>query len=133
MHCPECKSEIKDHKKYCPECGALLILESKNANSYPEPSSKESEKDSVNIIEYAGFWRRFAALIIDDVILMFMITIFSFYFFATADPMYGEDFIFGFYSTLFVILISWLYYAGMESSKWQATIGKIAIGITVLI
>lgn len=114
MICHKCKTEIAEHFKYCPECGAAQII----------------DKDIIEF-KYAGFWRRFAALIIDDVVLILMILIFGFGFFISTDLILYEDFTMEFFSSIIAILISWLYYAGMESSRWRATIGKIAIGIVV--
>jgi uncharacterized RDD family membrane protein YckC len=61
---------------------------------------------------HAGFWRRFAAYMLDYLIFLIPSSI----------PMLG-------------ILVSlfgrWLYYALMESSGWQATLGKRAMGIKV--
>lgn len=65
-------------------------------------------------MEYAGFWRRFVAYIIDGLILGIIDAIFM----AAKMP----------YAVLFV---SWLYYALMESSNMQATLGKMALGLYV--
>ena len=66
---------------------------------------------------YAGFWRRVAATIIDLIILYLFSIVMAVW--STLDP------------TPLVFMISWFYYAGMESSRLQATIGKICIGIKV--
>lgn len=84
--------------------------------------------------EYAGFWLRFVALIIDGIVmaipqyaLMFaMIGSFS------VQPEDAADMlpVLMIYYVL-IIVMQWLYYALMESSKNQATLGKMALGIKV--
>jgi len=82
---------------------------------------------------YAGFWRRFLAVIIDGIILniVFYIisAIFGFPYGMSGGTARSAGF-FGF-SNLISIIIGWLYYAFMESSTKQATLGKMALGIKV--
>jgi uncharacterized RDD family membrane protein YckC len=79
---------------------------------------------------YASFWDRFGAFLIDILLLgaaQFAIGFAIGYDFTdpNADPDKSN--------TLNVIsfLIGFFYYAGMESSKNQATLGKMALGIKV--
>jgi len=91
--------------------------------------------------EYAGFWIRFLAYIIDGIVLsIFYVPIF-FLFFAPpagfAAISNDMDALLAFYSGLtgywlILILIQVLYFAGMQSSKYQATLGKMAIGVIVI-
>lgn len=67
---------------------------------------------------YAGFWKRFVAYLIDGIILGIVAAIFN----ATMDEAVA--------GTVGAI-IGWLYFAGMESSSRQATIGKSVLGIYV--
>lgn len=63
---------------------------------------------------YAGFWKRFAAILIDGIIL------------GVINGILGK------LSTGYIsILTSWVYYAVCESSSAQATIGKMVLGIKV--
>ncbi|MCF8242877.1 MAG: RDD family protein [Melioribacteraceae bacterium] len=111
-------------------------------------------------VRYAGFWRRFVALIIDELIIgavQFILffpfwIIFGFSIFALDD---GDEFK-KYTSTIFTgyddevsvaaitilvfvivamiivsVIVKWLYYALMESSTKQATLGKMALGIKV--
>ena len=80
---------------------------------------------------YAGFWKRFAAFLIDTLIVLV--------------PAFVIDFVIGFImavggsteeeiETVFYLLgliIRWLYFASMESSRLQGTLGKMALGIMV--
>ncbi|MDA1312397.1 MAG: RDD family protein [Acidobacteria bacterium] len=92
--------------------------------------------------EYAGFWWRFLAMFIDG-----FVTAVPNFFISFAAQMVGvfavlgsgqnEDVaavvggIFGLLGALLTVLISWLYEAGMVSSRYQATLGKMAVGIVV--
>jgi uncharacterized RDD family membrane protein YckC len=81
---------------------------------------------------YAGFWKRVAALIIDTIITTiggFAIGV-VFGFIWGAAGMYDEK-TFGQQGMLLGLIIYWLYFALMESSSNQATLGKRALGIKV--
>ncbi len=83
---------------------------------------------------YAGFWIRVLAYIIDTIILALAGSVLgAIYVFSVLgldnDPSYlsgGADLL-----NLFSIIISVAYFAGMESSTWQATLGKKALGLVV--
>jgi uncharacterized RDD family membrane protein YckC len=68
--------------------------------------------------QYAGFWRRFLALVIDGVI------------FGAIEGVVGR--ILGYeVAGGMNLILSWLYYSLMESSKTQATLGKMVMGLKV--
>lgn len=71
--------------------------------------------------EYAGFFRRLAAIIIDGLILGTIGRWIGTLFFSPEDLRISA----------FATLIGWLYFAFMESSKFQGTIGKLALKIKV--
>lgn len=88
------------------------------------------EETTDNVV-YSGFWRRFAAFLIDMVLVSLVILILSaaMGFSVGIGGVGGPGMsILGF---LIAIAAPWLYYAGMESSKHQATIGKMAMGMAV--
>ena len=100
-------------------------------------------------VGYAGFWLRFVAAIIDGLILLAVRKILFLPFgirtgmgmgmggifrggrqpqdFSALMPMLGLMFRIAIISAL----IQWLYFSLMESSVWQATLGKKALGLTV--
>ncbi len=88
-------------------------------------------EDTTDNIVYSGFWRRFAAFLIDSVIVGLVILILS----AAMGFSVGVGGVGGAGATAYSILVAiaapWLYWAGMESSKHQATIGKMALGMAV--
>jgi uncharacterized RDD family membrane protein YckC len=103
-----------------------------------------SKEEVLNMPNYAGFWRRFAAHLIDGIVLGIPVTILvALLGVGTAslsNNINSEEgtvaFVLGFlaaYSVVFIITFigSWLYYSLMESSSNQATLGKMALGIIV--
>ena len=89
-------------------------------------------------MNYAGFWKRFAAAVIDLFIFqissfilgMFFGVYFGMFFGMVPDDLDGLNY----YSIFFNILgalMFWIYYAAFESSAKQATPGKMALGIKV--
>ena len=89
---------------------------------------------------YAGFWTRFAAMTIDGVIIIFFTTFLRWliqdslnlhpYEYSYDDELNLRIISYALWS-LNLIIIQWCYFAGMESSPLQATIGKLATGIYV--
>jgi uncharacterized RDD family membrane protein YckC len=82
---------------------------------------------------YAGFWRRFAALLIDSLIAGVAGFLIGFVIGIVVAASGGDDIDGGWSALINVVsVVGWfLYYALMESSSYQATIGKIALGIQV--
>jgi len=98
-------------------------------------------------VEYAGFWMRFLALLIDNVVMgfAFVLILIPLVFLTGLQGFIGEFHpnedlndagIFMLVSLVFlvataILLLTWLYHALMESSEWQATFGKKALGLVV--
>ncbi|HVP46525.1 MAG TPA: RDD family protein [Bryobacteraceae bacterium] len=92
---------------------------------------------------YAGFWRRFVAMVIDGLVLspILLIILASSGLFGLMSGATGDRNMAGLGAALLGIGIvlglvvylvsSWLYHAWMESSGYQATLGKMALGIIV--
>ena len=93
---------------------------------------------------YAGFWLRFVAWFIDAIILSIVSSFITLPFLAASGmrdmllnhpPQTPEELLafFGTFSKLILITfcIKWLYYAILESSPWQATVGKKTLGLEV--
>ena len=91
-------------------------------------------------VEYAGFWNRAAAWLIDGVItvvggLLIAAPIFAFLLLAIlgqgsdgADTMFP---VLQVINNLISVVAGWLYFALMESSRYQGTVGKLAVQIKV--
>jgi len=92
-------------------------------------------------MKYAGFWIRFVAWLIDYAVLSVMIFVLTFFFGiviglalgSSGDLSGGETIgVLNFLGFSLGIIVQWLYYAIMESSSKQATLGKMAVGIKVI-
>jgi uncharacterized RDD family membrane protein YckC len=104
-----------------------------------EPSSKPSSREdskremdqtvSASMVKYAGFWKRFAALIIDSMIIS-MVT-YIVYLMIPVMLSRGRPESGVFFGWIVGVIVNWLYRAIMESSSAQATLGKMALGIIV--
>lgn len=87
---------------------------------------------------YAGFWKRGAAFFIDAVIIMFpqafLGNIFGTAFvnrMSSVDPI--QEYIgYTLWAQIIAVVVAWVYMAGMESSSFQASIGKLLLGIRVV-
>ena len=69
------------------------------------------------VVSYAGFWKRFAALLIDSVVIS-----------AATGILTAVTFGMAWFS---IFLLPWVYEAIMLSSEKQATVGKMVLGIVV--
>lgn len=85
-------------------------------------------------VAYAGFWRRVVAVCIDVLVLMIPQSIFgsmiAMRLASGVDPIL-HDYAFALIAKYSSILIAWPYFALMESSYHQATLGKKVLGIYV--
>ena len=82
-------------------------------------------------MSYAGFWKRFAALILDTIILIIPTFIIGLIFgIALSATNVGEEGIEGL-ANVFGPFLGWLYNSIMDSSSKQGTLGKMALGIKV--
>lgn len=119
--CPMCGETIEVRAPQCPFCG-----ESFGA----EPGSGLSEDREW---EYGGFWLRFVATFVDGIVIAIpnWLIMFGGMYVADILPGNGLDGAFVFIMIL-PYALSWAYHAGMESSSYQATLGKMAVGLRVV-
>lgn len=125
MFCSKCGTENENNAQFCSSCGYQL---KESSSVTPRPA----------IIVYAGFWRRFVAVLIDLIILVIggafiggtVGTIIWFILDASGIDL---DMI----QTVVIVadiitnVLNWLYFTLLESSSKQATLGKMALGIVV--
>ena len=82
---------------------------------------------------YGGFWKRVIAYLIDAFIIAFPVTMV----FGTVIPEVLKTENIEVTSVtvtmpqVIMLVVSWVYFAGLESSAWQATVGKKLLGMKV--
>lgn len=94
-------------------------------------------------LAYAGFWLRLVAWLIDYIIINIALSFVTLPLMATSSlrgwmihPPQSPEELAAFSSSVFKIFIlalvfNWLYFALLESSAWQATVGKKTLGLEV--
>ncbi len=86
-------------------------------------------------MEYAGFWLRFIAYLFDSLIIGLAYFLFVLGLLVATPSTFDDgdqlaDGVVAIY-IIFVFVFAWLYYTLMESSSWQATLGKRALELKV--
>ena len=149
MYCQGCGAAVADGAAFCGTCGRPVASVSV---ALPLPASEAGltipPVALVGVVArpmpYAGFWLRVAAALIDGIILGIPLVFVWILMFASAMPFFMHARANGnpalvlmamlprlvFVFVLF-LLGCWLYWAAMESSTWQATLGKRAVGVYV--
>jgi uncharacterized RDD family membrane protein YckC len=138
MYCQACGATVADGVAFCTSCGRPIVGYSVGGGS----AGTYTAGVSAGSASYAGFWLRLVAALLDGVILAIPSWLISFVMFASAVPsMMGRQpdpaEIFAmmlprlFLSMTINIVGQWLYFSLMESSSWQATLGKKALGLYV--
>ena len=119
--CPQCGTAQASRANFCPDCGADL--------SVGTPPVVRREGEAVATVAYAGFGRRLAAWVIDTVLLGIVSLIISVIIVGgdADDASRGAQVA----VNTIAFAIAWGYYAGMESSTKQGTLGKMILGIVV--
>ena len=114
--CMGCGTAIPAGSQFCPNCGQRVGV--------AQPTrSAATDVEMATSYTYAGFYLRFMARIID----LIVVTIASA--FIGSITARGDD-----ATTISINLVGlgeWLYYALMESSKFQGTVGKLVLGLIV--
>ena len=130
MYCTTCGAQVTDGASYCGSCGAYLQQPPPDAVVSRGPAAGPHATVAPPV--YAGFWLRGGALVLDSMILLglgiglvVVVALIDTSVLAEGDSG-GADAL-----ELTGGVISWLYYALLESSSLQATLGKRALGIRV--
>jgi len=153
VYCSKCGSEISSTTAFCSTCGQAIssfvpALPSLSPVVPSPPAPVVLANANYGGVEYAGFWLRFVAYLIDGLVSVagFLILLVPLFILTGAGAALskigsGEDisdnvaafmgigFIFGFFGI--ILVVSWLYYALSESSSWQATLGKKVLNLKV--
>lgn len=131
MHCPSCYTRVGDDDRNCPKCG--LSLSMWNAPSATPATPAAPVQDG--FFDYAGFWVRFSAAVVDGLIFMLGYFVIAFglgMVLGSQDMAIDEnDVTVQVLDQLASLLLGWLYYALQEAGPHQATFGKRVMGIRV--
>lgn len=140
MYCSKCGSSISTGAGFCPQCGQ---------STYAVPVLAASVPPGVPRFPYAGFWHRFAAYLIDAIILgvccggiIVLVAVITGLGSVvegltrrrgSIDEAVPALLAVGFFSICAIVGLigGWLYHALAESSEWQATPGKRVLGLEV--
>lgn len=120
--CRNCGAKV-DHSisSICPNCGEDVTTSAAMPGGQAPPVYGSQQRTEMGGVEYGGFWVRFGAAIIDSIIIAIPAAV-------LAIP-FGRGWSTAYY--IFWLLIGWIYYAYLESSPDQATLGKRALGLVV--
>ncbi|MGO9619857.1 MAG: RDD family protein [Desulfobaccales bacterium] len=132
MFCPACGKEAPESTNFCQYCGQTLNL------AAGEPQIQRIALRQPAVVKYAGFWLRFVAFFIDAIFIFIVVLGAK----AVVQFIVGVDLGLGAGKwqvsgvahgiiLIIIILTHWLYWALMESSPQQATLGKMALGLEV--
>ena len=130
MKCPHCGAAVSEADTFCYQCGGSLEQAERTdtKSTVSEVKARLTPKtvmSSVETFRFAGFWKRFAAWLLDAIILAVITIPLSLTMFLVPPPLSS------FISTPISLLIGVLYYGLQESSVHQATLGKRVLGIIV--
>ena len=160
MYCSKCGGVMADGAAFCPNCGQAFAVAAVGPRTPMMSASAAAPLGggavaipthagygAVPRVEYAGFWLRFLALLIDNVVMgIGFVLILIPLIFLTGLRTFLDEFhpnedsndvgVFMLIGFVFLVataslLVTWLYHGLMESSEWQATLGKKALGLVV--
>jgi uncharacterized RDD family membrane protein YckC len=150
MFCSRCGIQVVEGNRFCQACGQEVggAVTSPAAIAGAIPPTIGGASQFIAPLPYAGFWVRFVAYLIDGLILgipfwtVVMVLIFTLGGFgmmmrrSAGDPravaaLIAPMLIFFFLGMLAFMVVQWLYFAGMESSGRQATLGKSVMSLRV--
>jgi uncharacterized RDD family membrane protein YckC len=157
MFCSKCGANVAEGVAFCSACGQPVVGYSvapagatppAATPAYVPPAQTGWQAPTARApVAYAGFWLRVVAFIIDAIVLGVVGAIITFPIVGSMDfrgmlmghmghqPMSPDELIpfFGMFFKLALIriILNWLYFALLESSAWQGTLGKKALGLEV--
>jgi uncharacterized RDD family membrane protein YckC len=161
MYCSKCGANVADGIAFCSACGQPMVGFSVGKTAAATPSGDPAPPGGTvyappaqagwqapaarPAVAYAGFWLRFVAIIIDGLLLYFVSMILFLPFAAstgmgmrgmmTGRPPDSQAILPMIHALLRLALLRtvlhWLYYSLLESSAWQGTLGKKALGLEV--
>ena len=144
MFCSKCGAPMPDGVAFCSACGQAFSIADRPARA---PAGNAPAVAFATRMEYGGFWLRFVAYLIDSVVmalgivlvlipLIFLTGLGALLSQIHPQEELGDAGILLIIGLIFLfatvsLAVTWLYHALMESSEWQATVGKKALGLVV--
>jgi uncharacterized RDD family membrane protein YckC len=152
MYCQKCGAQNDDQAAFCDKCGTALQNTLPAAGGFTATHRETGVSPTAGVpetgaprafpvpVEYAGFWKRLAAGLIDGALLFVAYLAAAFvmgfiYGAITLDE--GDEMsdatanAIAYVAWAGTMVLGWLYCALMESSAKQATLGRMALGIKV--
>jgi uncharacterized RDD family membrane protein YckC len=146
--CNKCGAQNTAGAQFCSRCGAPTNADAVSpaaaqapfnpAPAYAVSASASSYPPAAQAVGYGGFWIRVLAALIDGVIVRVVAAPVALIFgglgmagMMTGLPHVGLGILGGGVTIILVLFGGWLYEALMESSSYQATIGKMILGMKV--
>jgi uncharacterized RDD family membrane protein YckC len=154
MHCSKCGASVAQGVAFCGSCGQPIVGFSVAPTAAPYAGGSVGAVPgmaSAGARAYAGFWLRFVAYVIDGLLTGLVVGIvvgIAIGFLGVGyirtlaqgmgqgmdepNPVFPAMLVVSILTLIAVSLTaSWLYFAGMESSEHQGTLGKMALGLLV--
>ena len=128
MHCQNCGKRNPDGVAFCAHCGTGLAPADAPRAAPAAASDQAAAPNAAAAADiYAGFWRRVAATLIDNLLLLPVVFVLALPLNAAGVPPGQVEAL----VNLVAFVGFWLYCAAFESSERQATLGKLALGLKV--
>ncbi len=150
MYCSKCGTQIPDGAAFCAGCGQPQIATASIASGIPAAPFVAAPIRPVSALSpsiYAGFWLRFVAYVIDTILsgivfgVLLLMGIAVVGFSSLKNLVQGSESPDEFFAPEVVgiilliaavfLVMQWIYFAWMESSATQGTLGKMALGLIV--
>jgi uncharacterized RDD family membrane protein YckC len=159
MYCSKCGTQQADDTVFCSACGQPTGAAPRSpmatvvpagvpvATGYGNPGYVPAQVTIAVPSPYAGFWLRLLAYIIDNVVLGVIFGVIVLLVVAAVGVGYFRTMFQGMQDgtgefpvaliaavlvgVLLTLIASWIYHAWMDSSEYQATLGKMALGLIV--
>src|SRR5271156_6495704 len=141
--CNKCGAQNSMGAQFCSRCGASTTPAGVGSTAMPTPGSPASTASypalvTAVAVHYGGFWIRVIAAIIDAVIIRVVVSPIHLFFgglglagMMGGLPHHGLAILGGGVTFIATVFASWLYEGFMESSSYQATLGKMIFGMKV--
>lgn len=155
MFCPQCGADNLPEAKFCQNCGAGLQAvqppplpanppEVQHQDPYHQKTAATEEvqpqssyvadgrQTAVPVVEYGSFWRRLAAMLLDAIMIGLAMGVITFALDMVVNiRSHSGAAMFNHFINVLQIIVSWAYFALMESSAQQGTFGKVVMGLQV--